>query len=236
MDYIPVYADEGSGTVPGTVTISPERIQMLGVRTEAASLRTHGAHRARGRHRGGRRAPHRRRQSEIRGLDREAARQHDRPDGPARRSAARGLQPRSGAGATRVSRRPRGGRRHGAGRCHGARQCEGDRRGRALAPQKLGHLGRPARAPAAHRHRHAHADPERADRRHRDGEDRARRPAFRRRRHALPHRRSLDRVAAGRRVRAGPRANPSGPECRQSRCRPIPAAFSTGGSPSFTRP
>jgi Cu(I)/Ag(I) efflux system membrane fusion protein len=40
MDYIPVYADEGSGTVPGTVAISPERIQMLGVRTEAASLRT----------------------------------------------------------------------------------------------------------------------------------------------------------------------------------------------------
>jgi membrane fusion protein, copper/silver efflux system len=40
MDYIPVYADEGSGTVPGTVKISPERIQMLGVRTEAASLRS----------------------------------------------------------------------------------------------------------------------------------------------------------------------------------------------------
>jgi membrane fusion protein, copper/silver efflux system len=39
MDYIPVYADEGSGAVPGTVTISPARIQMLGVRTEAASLR-----------------------------------------------------------------------------------------------------------------------------------------------------------------------------------------------------
>lgn len=39
MDYIPVYADEGSGTVPGTVAISPERIQMLGVRTEAAVLR-----------------------------------------------------------------------------------------------------------------------------------------------------------------------------------------------------
>jgi Cu(I)/Ag(I) efflux system membrane fusion protein len=39
MDYIPVYADEGGGTVPGTVTISPERIQMLGVRTEAATLR-----------------------------------------------------------------------------------------------------------------------------------------------------------------------------------------------------
>ena len=39
MDYIPVYADEGSGAVPGTVAISPERIQMLGVRTEPASLR-----------------------------------------------------------------------------------------------------------------------------------------------------------------------------------------------------
>jgi Cu(I)/Ag(I) efflux system membrane fusion protein len=38
MDYIPVYADEGSNAVPGTVTISPERIQMLGVRTQAASL------------------------------------------------------------------------------------------------------------------------------------------------------------------------------------------------------
>src|SRR5438270_4697329 len=40
MDYIPVYANEGGGAVPGMVTISPERIQMLGVRTEAASLRS----------------------------------------------------------------------------------------------------------------------------------------------------------------------------------------------------
>jgi membrane fusion protein, copper/silver efflux system len=46
MDYIPVYADEGGGTVPGTVAISPERIQMLGVRTEAVSLRPM-AHRVR---------------------------------------------------------------------------------------------------------------------------------------------------------------------------------------------
>jgi Cu(I)/Ag(I) efflux system membrane fusion protein len=37
MDYIPVYADEAGGAVPGTVTISPERIQTLGVRTEAAA-------------------------------------------------------------------------------------------------------------------------------------------------------------------------------------------------------
>ena len=39
MDYIPVYADEGGTTVPGTVAISPERIQMLGVRTEAVTRR-----------------------------------------------------------------------------------------------------------------------------------------------------------------------------------------------------
>src|SRR5215468_4267393 len=38
MDYIPVYAGE-SGAVPGVVTISPERIQTLGVRTEAVAHR-----------------------------------------------------------------------------------------------------------------------------------------------------------------------------------------------------
>jgi Cu(I)/Ag(I) efflux system membrane fusion protein len=39
MGYIPVYAEEGITTVPGTVAISPERIQMLGVRTEAVTRR-----------------------------------------------------------------------------------------------------------------------------------------------------------------------------------------------------
>lgn len=41
MDYIPVYADEESGNpdMAGQVTISPEKIQKLGVRTEAAALR-----------------------------------------------------------------------------------------------------------------------------------------------------------------------------------------------------
>jgi len=40
MDYIPVYADEGGAAVSGTVAISPERIQMLGVRTEAVTRRS----------------------------------------------------------------------------------------------------------------------------------------------------------------------------------------------------
>src|SRR5438093_3799677 len=38
MDYIPVYADEGGAV--GTVKIAPERIQTLGVRTEAVSRRS----------------------------------------------------------------------------------------------------------------------------------------------------------------------------------------------------
>ena len=39
MDYVPVTEDEANQPA-GTVTISPERVQMLGVRTEAASPRT----------------------------------------------------------------------------------------------------------------------------------------------------------------------------------------------------
>jgi membrane fusion protein, copper/silver efflux system len=40
MDYLPVYADEGAqGDPPGTVQISPGRLQTLGVRTEAAAMR-----------------------------------------------------------------------------------------------------------------------------------------------------------------------------------------------------
>jgi Cu(I)/Ag(I) efflux system membrane fusion protein len=40
MDYLPVFADEGTqGDPPGTVRISPGRLQTLGVRTEAAELR-----------------------------------------------------------------------------------------------------------------------------------------------------------------------------------------------------
>lgn len=38
MDYIPVYAGQ-SGNEPGLVTVSPGRLQMLGVRTTAATLR-----------------------------------------------------------------------------------------------------------------------------------------------------------------------------------------------------
>jgi Cu(I)/Ag(I) efflux system membrane fusion protein len=40
MDYLPVYADEeAQGDPPGTVQISPGRVQTLGVRTEAAEMR-----------------------------------------------------------------------------------------------------------------------------------------------------------------------------------------------------
>lgn len=44
MDYLPVYADEGSqDDPPGTVRISPGRLQTLGVRTEAALMRPYAA-------------------------------------------------------------------------------------------------------------------------------------------------------------------------------------------------
>ena len=36
MDYVPVYAGDADAEVDGTVTVSAERVQMLGVRTEAA--------------------------------------------------------------------------------------------------------------------------------------------------------------------------------------------------------
>jgi Cu(I)/Ag(I) efflux system membrane fusion protein len=40
MDYLPVYADEGTGgDPPGTVRVCPGRLQTLGVRTEAAEMR-----------------------------------------------------------------------------------------------------------------------------------------------------------------------------------------------------
>jgi Cu(I)/Ag(I) efflux system membrane fusion protein len=40
MDYLPVYADDGAqGDPPGTVRISPGRLQTLGVRTAAAAMR-----------------------------------------------------------------------------------------------------------------------------------------------------------------------------------------------------
>ena len=39
MEYTPVYADDVTGP-PGSVAISPERVQMLGVRTEIAGMRT----------------------------------------------------------------------------------------------------------------------------------------------------------------------------------------------------
>lgn len=39
MDYIPVYEEEGMEEVPGTVRISPEKIQKIGVKTEEARIR-----------------------------------------------------------------------------------------------------------------------------------------------------------------------------------------------------
>ncbi|MEI8394680.1 MAG: efflux RND transporter periplasmic adaptor subunit [Rhodospirillaceae bacterium] len=39
MDYIPVYQEDGTGVPAGTVKISPDKVQKLGVRTETVTLR-----------------------------------------------------------------------------------------------------------------------------------------------------------------------------------------------------
>ncbi|MCU0894865.1 MAG: efflux RND transporter periplasmic adaptor subunit, partial [Rhodospirillales bacterium] len=40
MDYVPVYAEDAEAAAQGVVRISPERIQMIGVRSEAVARRT----------------------------------------------------------------------------------------------------------------------------------------------------------------------------------------------------
>src|SRR3546814_1828612 len=49
MDYVPVYADDAPPAAPGTVVLPPDKVQALGVRTEAvrrdalaANVRTSG--------------------------------------------------------------------------------------------------------------------------------------------------------------------------------------------------
>src|SRR3546814_17222820 len=49
MDYVPVYADDAPPAAPGTVVLPPDKVQALGVRTEAvrrdalaATVRTSG--------------------------------------------------------------------------------------------------------------------------------------------------------------------------------------------------
>lgn len=44
MDYIPVYADDGAPDVPGTVTVSPRKLQTLGVRTEPVRRSAFASH------------------------------------------------------------------------------------------------------------------------------------------------------------------------------------------------
>ena len=77
----------------GFVKISPERVQMIGVRSEAAVAAQPRPPRPRGRKRPVRRTQHLRRLDALRGLDRTPPGQHHRAEGAPRRAAHGGLQP-----------------------------------------------------------------------------------------------------------------------------------------------
>ena len=101
MDYIAVYEGEDQGGI--------RYGQGVG-RPHSDTRRAHGAgqqtvartRRARRRDDRDQRARSAHRRAEVRGLDREAARQHDRASGDARPAAGRGLQPRTRVGTARV--------------------------------------------------------------------------------------------------------------------------------------
>ena len=94
MDYIPV-CEEEAGDGPGTVKLSLDRVQRLGVRSEEVAERPLVPHCARLRHPAVRRAPPVRRRAQVRRLDREALRQRDRRRRDCRPEAVRRLQPRT---------------------------------------------------------------------------------------------------------------------------------------------
>ena len=138
MDYIPVYEGEDQGP-PGTVKVSADRIQTLGVRTEAASKRSLArVVRAVGNIEINERGQHTV-VPEVRGLDREAARQHDRPGRRARPAARGGLQPGARVRAARIPDRLQRLEGHEQRRFGSAHRRAGPRRGRTRTPAQLGH-------------------------------------------------------------------------------------------------
>ena len=96
MDYVPVYAGEEPSASNSAVRISPEKIQKLGVKTEAVALRESCPHGEGGLHRTTGRAQPVYGRAKIRGLDPAALRQHHGSSRKKRRPADGCVQ--SGAG------------------------------------------------------------------------------------------------------------------------------------------
>ena len=146
MDYIPVY--DGDEPRKGRRSRSAStRLQKLGVRTERRQLRSMTRTvRAVGTLEVDERGVDDR-QPEVRGLDQNAHREHDRPDGHGAGAAARGLQPGSGHRAAGIPGCL-------ARRCSRWRECDPGSAGqhavargrRSAAPAQLGHRrGGPSR-------------------------------------------------------------------------------------------
>ena len=182
-NYVPVY--EGDTESDGTVTVSPERVQMLGVRTEAAreqvlsrSIRAVGT------------PPPTSEGSpssapRFEGVDPGSVCQRHRTAGEAWRAVVLILQPGGRGRGARVSHRPSGFRR-----C--CRSCQGE----AAQPRDIGRADRAART---QRPRRGRADAAGTNGRRRHGESGAPGCALHGGRDAVSHRRSVQPVGVGRR-------------------------------------
>jgi Cu(I)/Ag(I) efflux system membrane fusion protein len=92
MDYIAVYeGEDDAASAPGEVKISTEKVQKLGVKSEAASLRELARQVTAVRSGRDRRAPRAQRGAEVRRLGRAPARQRHRPAGGQGPAAVRGV-------------------------------------------------------------------------------------------------------------------------------------------------
>ena len=204
MDYTPVY--EGEETeADGAVRIAPGKIQRTGVRSEHVQASAAGRQDSRARRGAGRRAPRRRGRNALRGFRREGRRRHDR----------RARLERPAAGEALFS-----GHRRGGGGLSGFRGLSDGRR--EIARRRAEEARDAERAAGIHRR--DRPQPPRAGERLLAGAARWRHSRAQRRRwnegrgrpSAVSHRRSLGRLGAGRRRRAGLCAAAHRPACRRS--------------------
>jgi hypothetical protein len=85
MDYVPVYEGEAGTGSNATINLSNDKVQKLGVKSEAAAMRSQ-------------RAPHLCHLAQIRRLGGTPVCEHDRRDRCQRSASVRGVQPGTGLG------------------------------------------------------------------------------------------------------------------------------------------
>ena len=233
MDYLPVY--EGEDEAESGLKISPEKVQKMGVKTEAAKLQPARPQRARQRPRRDRREPHLHGHRQVRGLHRAPVREYQRPAGRARPAAVRGLQPGTGLGAARIRARRAGRRQAERSRRRGAGRDAATRRIQPATAEELGYFRRTGQGAGEERRGEAHADLPLAGGRHRHREKGGAGHALHARRNTVPDRRYLQR--SGCRPMFSSRTLPRSTSARRpkSGSTPTPAKSSRGASPTSIR-